>query len=263
MEEYAMHNHKYDYFNTVDYLDYLKKNFDSIDLGPSGPDETCKRPDIELIFNYTELLRINAGESLLEIGCGLGRLLDVLGKRYCVISGGVDVSEEAVRLAHERLPEMAENIKCVTAEALPFPDSSFDHILCWAVFDLTDQGRALSEMIRVLKPGGEILLTGKNDLFMDDDDDALIAETKSREKGIPNHYTNYDAFRAAIEVNGCEMVMQHFFLRRGDFMRGAHLVSRPAKFIEYCVIIRKNFNAPQTIIEIAETHSRTWKQKNE
>jgi len=250
------------YFNTPEYLEYLKMNFEVVELSRDKRDETCKRPDIDLILGYTDRLGIKPKESLLEIGCGLGRLLRFFGRHYNVEVSGVDVSKDAVLLAQERLPERASHIKCAFAENLPFSDCYFDHVLCWAVFDLTEQGRALTEMMRVLKPGGSLLLTGKNNLFMDDDEDALVAEIKSREKGIPNHYTDYGLLKKTVELNGGELIMEHFFLRRGDFMRGAHLTVRPEKFIEYCIVIKKRSHASVIALEIATTHSLTWRQLN-
>lgn len=251
---------KGNYFNTVEYLDYLKKNFDAPTYSKDNRDETCKRPDVKLIFEYIDQLNIKAEESLLEIGCGLGRLLTFLCDRYQVVGSGVDVSKEAIRLAKERLPKIAQNIKLGTAENLPFADGTFDHVVCWAVFDLTEQGKSLAEMLRMLKAGGRLLLTGKNNLFMDDDEDALIAEIKSREKGIPNHYTDYNLLREAIQRNGGHVILEHFFLRRGDFMQGVHVTERPEKFIEYCVIIQKNTHVPPARLDIAGSHSQTWAQ---
>ena len=249
------------YFNTSEYLDYLKKNFDLIESS-RGRDVTCKRPDLDLVLGYTDRLEIKEGEDLLEIGCGLGRLLDFFSRHYQVIPSGVDISEDAIRLAQERLPAIAKNIKCATAEKLPFIDCSFDYVLCWAVFDLTEQSKALAEMMRVLKPGGALLLTGKNNLFMIDDEDALIAEIKSREKGIPNHYTDYMLLQKAVRLNGGDIELEHFFLRRGDFMLGLHSIERPEKFIEYCVIIRKKIHALPVCIDIAGAYSQTWRLLN-
>jgi len=251
-----------DYFNTPEYLAYLKKNFEIKEFSATEREDTCKRPDVDLIFNYTNYMGISAGESLLEIGCGLGRLLNFFSKHYKIKPSGVDVSEEATRYAKEHLPIYAENIRCCKVENLPFDDCYFDHILCWAVFDLTQQGVALSQMMRVLKVGGTLLLTGKNDLFAGDDEDALVAEIRSREKNIPNHYTDYGLFKRAVEINGGCFEIEHFFLRRGDFMLGKYLVNKPDNFIEYCVVVRKIDHKSPVILKIAENFSKTWNDSN-
>ena len=46
-----------------------------------------------------------------------------------------------------------------SAECLPFPDESFDLLLCMGVFMFTDQSLAMAEFKRVLRPGGKILIT--------------------------------------------------------------------------------------------------------
>lgn len=252
---------KENYFNTPEYLDYLIKNFDLIDSS-LGRDITCQRPDINLILNYTDKLRIRGSESLLEIGCGLGRLLEFFRSHYKITPSGVDVSESAIKEAKERLPSLNQNLKCSSAEELPFKDCEFDFVLCWAVFDLTDQGKALSEMIRVLKPGGSILLTGKNNNFMDDDSEALAAEIGSRNKGIPNHYTDYKLLTEAIHKNGGNIEFEHFFLRRGDFMQGKFTETLPSNFVEYCIIIKKVNHKEAYISKIADAYSNTWRQLN-
>lgn len=252
---------KSNYFNTPEYLEYLKKNFDLIESNQVR-DITCKRPDIDLILKYTDRLGIQPGENLLEIGCGLGRLLNFFTNYYHVISSGIDISEAAVELAKKQLPLVGRNIKCATAENIPFEDCVFNFVLCWAVFDLTSQGKSLAEMIRVLKPGGALLLTGKNNFFFDDDSEALLAEKGSREKGIPNHYTDYSLLKKLITLNGGSLELEHFFLRRGDFMQGAYTAEQPKKFIEYCIIVRKQSHVPLVSFDIAESHSKTWRSIN-
>lgn len=252
---------KSNYFNSSEYLDYLKKNFNLMDSSEER-DTTCMRPDISLVLKYTDRLGIKAGENLLEIGCGLGRLLEFFSKHYHVNSSGVDISQDAIELAKETLPSLAQNLKCAQAEKLPFNDCAFNFVLCWAVFDLTQQGESLAEMLRVLKPGGALLLTGKNNLFMDDDEEALLAEGGSRKKGIPNHYTEYSLLRRAVELNGGEMELEHFFLRRGDFMAGKFTNELPEKFVEYCVVVRKKTHVPQVVLNIADSYSKSWRRLN-
>lgn len=250
------------YFNTKEYFNYLIKNFDFVNRSDNYRDETCKRPDIDLIFKYINYLDLQPGNAVLEIGCGLGRLLNSLVQKHGVIVSGIDVSVYAVDYAKQHINAPKKDIRCGDAEALPFDDASFDFVICWAVFDLTNQEKSLIEMLRVLKPGGKILLTGKNDTFLDDDEDAYIAEIKSREKNIPNHYTNYNSFINVASMNGGEFILQHFFLRRGDFMKGLNLTSQPDKFIEYCVIIKKNKNLMPKYIKVAEKYSQTWRKRN-
>lgn len=249
------------YFNTPEYLEYLLKNFEVEGWADaSGPDANCPRPSQELVEGYVRRLAPRPGERLLEVGCGLGRLLDRLRRRHAVAVSGVDVSEEAVRLARQRLGPECE-LRTASAEALPFPSASFDLVVCWGVFDLTEQSRALTEMLRVLRVGGRLLLTGKNDRFMDDDTEARAAEEGSRRKGIPNHYTDFDRLLTAISANGGVVQLSHFFLRRGDFAAQRAHSKRPQKFIEYCLIVAKTTEVdPVVPPALAERSSRTWRE---
>ncbi|MBU0675969.1 MAG: class I SAM-dependent methyltransferase [Proteobacteria bacterium] len=257
-----MSDHEKEYFNTPEYIAYLKRNCELIDRDTGNRDETFTSPHMDIIIKYTDQLGIEPGRQMLEIGCGLGRLVDYLGKHYGIDISGIDVSDETCKLAMERLSQSSGEIKVGSAEKIPFPDSSFDYVLCWGVFDLTDQGYAIAEMLRVLKVGGKLLLTGKNNEFMPDDEDAQIAEIKSREKNIPNHYTDYNALKQLVESNGANLALEHFFLRRGDFMAGRYVINQPAQFQEYCVIVQKESIELPVINEISDSYSKTWRQKH-
>lgn len=248
------------YFNTPDYVDYLKRNFEVEGWNADvSPDAYCKRPDNALILNYLEKLEFKPGQTLLEIGCGLGRLLALLESKYQIQASGVDVCRDAIQLAHERLPHARERIVCSSAENLPFSEGVFDRLLCWGVFDLTEQGEALAEMLRILKVGGKLLITGKNNFFESNDTEARIAEEKSREKRIPNHYTDYSAFRDLALANGARFEMEAFFARRGDFANNTPLPVKeaPSRFYEYCAILTKESAVLKSVKPIATLYSRS------
>ncbi len=83
--------------------------------------------------------------SILDVGCGDGRITNRLSDRYSVV--GVDTSAEALR--HVLAEHVLGNI-----DALPFPASSFDLVLCCEVLEhLPDDvyAKALSELERVAR----------------------------------------------------------------------------------------------------------------
>jgi SAM-dependent methyltransferase len=106
-----------------------------------------------------DLKRVRGRDAALEIGCGPGRLMRPLAKHFQEIHG-VDVSDEMVRLARERLRD--------TPNAFPhhgtgsdlgmFPDEKFDFVYSFAVFQHIPSREVvfnyLREARRVLKPGG-------------------------------------------------------------------------------------------------------------
>ena len=115
------------------------------------------RPELE------ELARRWQRGSLLNIGCGHGP--DFLPFRTDFDLSGVDFSPRMLELARRYSEKFNFNVNLILAEAghLPFPDGAFD----WAISVATyhhikgkkERQAALSELRRVLKPGGEAFIT--------------------------------------------------------------------------------------------------------
>jgi SAM-dependent methyltransferase len=84
---------------------------------------------------------------------------------------GVDFDEEAVGYCHER---GLVDVRQGAAETLPFDDSSFDLVTALDVIEhLDDDAVALREMRRVLRPGGQVLVTVPAHRFMWGDQDEV------------------------------------------------------------------------------------------
>jgi ubiquinone/menaquinone biosynthesis C-methylase UbiE len=74
---------------------------------------------------------------------------------------GVDLSPEMLALAEARAKEVGRTIRLTEGDAddLPFADSSFDTAVCtYALCSVRDDARAISEMHRVLRAGGRLIL---------------------------------------------------------------------------------------------------------
>ena len=103
---------------------------------------------------------------VLEIGCGLGT--DAVnfaraGARYT----GIDLTERSIELVRRRFDyeNLKADLRVADAEALPFPDASFDLVYSHGVLHHTpDTQRAINEAHRALRPGGAamIMLYHKN-----------------------------------------------------------------------------------------------------
>jgi ubiquinone/menaquinone biosynthesis C-methylase UbiE len=100
---------------------------------------------------------------ILDVGCGSGRnFLAIDGLEWT----GVDFSEKMIdfsRVEAER-KRIDVNLKVACAEDLPFDDESFDAVLFYATIHCIDSAekrrRSLEEIYRVLKKGGEALISG-------------------------------------------------------------------------------------------------------
>ena len=129
-----------------------------------------------------ERRRPAAGLRVLDSGCGNGLSVDLLREAGCD-AWGVDLS--ALRRWQWRQRRHRDRLACADSLQLPFPDASFDAILCsgvlehvgveerggddYAAFPLPDRDRSrirfLAEHARVLAPGGAIWLDFPNGAF--------------------------------------------------------------------------------------------------
>ena len=95
-------------------------------------------------------------EHVLDLGCGDGRLSAFLRAGTLTVA---DTSEVALRRAEARLPD-AEVVRVGPDEPLPFVDGEFELVLCTETIEhVRDVQLFLSEVRRVLRPGGGLALT--------------------------------------------------------------------------------------------------------
>lgn len=101
-------------------------------------------------------LQLEAGDRLLEIGCGGGLLLHEASATGAAVTG-LDHSQEMVDLARDRAP--AAEVVLGNAEKLPFADGSFTAVaMSIVLMFLPNPVAALRECRRVLAPGGRIAI---------------------------------------------------------------------------------------------------------
>ncbi len=107
-----------------------------------------------------EALELGGDERVLDVGCGTGVLLERLGSAHPGLAlHGVDPTEAMLDRARERSEGRVE-LKRGEAEALSFADDVFDVVVSVsALHYFSDARRAISEMGRVLRPGGTLVVT--------------------------------------------------------------------------------------------------------
>lgn len=134
-----------------------------------------------------ELLGVRAGMRVADVGCGIGTVLaDLLDLGADAV--GVDVSDAMVREAARRAPDAELHV--ADAAALPLEDATLDGYRAERVYQhLADPVPALTEAMRVLRPGGRIVLVDQDwDAFVVDADDRELTRAMLRgfADSIPN-----------------------------------------------------------------------------
>ena len=138
-------------------------------LVPDAPDYTAF-PDIgrrNIFHTHLEvplvlaLLDVPRGRRVLEIGCGRGHALGVLARMLRPSRlMGVDVDPEALAEADARLRAAGREATLLRADVrhLPLPDASVDVVVDFGTcYHIADAERGLSEIARVLAPGGTLV----------------------------------------------------------------------------------------------------------
>lgn len=95
---------------------------------------------------------------VLDVACGTGDMVVELLKRGCTVTG-VDLSDEMLAIARRKTADWKPAYHKADAEHLPFADCAFDAVTCaFGVRNFVHLEQGLSEMLRVLKPGGTMAI---------------------------------------------------------------------------------------------------------
>ena len=110
---------------------------------------------------------ITAQDRVLDLGCGLGNILIALGERidFAHPPAGVDVSPDLIRIGQREIAQAGLggriSLHVAPATRLPFEEGAFDVVLTSHVLKHLDDEALLTsfrEVVRVLRPGGRLLL---------------------------------------------------------------------------------------------------------
>jgi tellurite methyltransferase len=106
--------------------------------------------------------RYNPADTMLDAGCGNGRnMFWFLNNGFNI--NGIDISEVAIEQLKNNYPYLpAGSLLISSIENIPFADNHFNHIICSAVLhfakSIAQFNCMLTEMVRVLKPGGSMFI---------------------------------------------------------------------------------------------------------
>lgn len=128
----------------------------------SGAGEEYDRsPGKEVLVNaFKDVSLVLQHAVVIDIGCGTGYMLKLV---YSVVAHdktrfiGIDISEEAIKIAKQKYPNMEFYVKDGTCTN--FEDSSVDIVVSYGAYEHFDKPEdGIKEMARILKPGGLFLL---------------------------------------------------------------------------------------------------------
>jgi ubiquinone/menaquinone biosynthesis C-methylase UbiE len=139
-----------------------------------------------------------SGGRVLDVGTQHGSFITVMMKSMKDYKAfvGIDISEEDLEKARDAIKDDSVDFELMNAEEISFDDNSFDTVcLSFSLHHLSNVGIVLREMLRVLKPGGHLIL---QEMYSDGDQGAAqLAEIRThhlgakvdRIEGIPHYET--------------------------------------------------------------------------
>lgn len=106
---------------------------------------------------------LDSSSYVLDVGCGCGNFLIGIARRIGCRGVGLDLSEERIRFAREKLsgePGLDIRFDHASATDMPYPDNEFSHVVSQDALCLVpDKPRSHAEIFRVLRPGGTFAFT--------------------------------------------------------------------------------------------------------
>ncbi len=149
-----------------------------------------------------------AGKAVLDLGCAGGFMAEALDEKGAEVTG-IDPAKDAIAAAQAHAAEAGRDIRYDVGlgEDLPYPDAQFDYVVCVDVLEhVADLPKVLSEVARVLKPGGMFLFDTINRNIIARLAAITVAEDILRilPKGThdPAMFIKPDELQAALETAG-------------------------------------------------------------
>jgi SAM-dependent methyltransferase len=137
---------------------------------------------------FLEWLAPSSSLSWIDVGCGNGAFTELLVERCAPREvAGLDPADAQLAYARSRLAGRSVQFQRGDAMSLPFPDTSFDAaVMALVIFFVPDPPKGVSEMVRVVKPGGLVAAYAWD--MMNNGFPFNTMQVQMREMGIPPTY---------------------------------------------------------------------------
>lgn len=124
----------------------------------------------------------------IDIGCGEGRFCRMMAD-IGIATTGIDPTRALIDAAQRRHPSGAYRV--ARAETLDFPDGRFDLVVSYlTLIDIADLGLAIDQMVRVLAPGGSLLIANLNGFHT-----AWSARASNADAGYFDEFATWEEWR--------------------------------------------------------------------
>ncbi len=126
---------------------------------------------------------LDGGQPVADVGCGTGLTGAALAGAGFAVIDGVDISESSLAEAAARLVYRDLAVADIQSPPLPLATDAYGGAICIGVATyVADIGSLLDELVRIVAPGGRVVVTQRTDLWEPRATDAAIArlETQGR-----------------------------------------------------------------------------------
>lgn len=180
----------------------IKDGFNSLKLGSTNSaatatyyddwaktyDATLKNWDYQAPDDAATMLceHLKAGDDILDVGCGTGMFAKALSRHLDCRIEGIDISVTSLEIAEQQ--GIYDHLQHHDLQTTPLPvtDNAFDAAACVGVMTyIADAAKLLADLCRIVRPGGYILFTQRDDRWAEKNFDSLIDSFDERQLWVP------------------------------------------------------------------------------
>lgn len=122
--------------------------------------------DVVDSYNFIIENNISKYSNILEIGCNIGSLLNLLSESGYTQIIGVDIATEAIKYGRNKYPKLKNRLLACDGDKLPFKNNEFDVVLSFDLLEhIPNAEDHLKEIRRILKPNGIYLFQTPNKII--------------------------------------------------------------------------------------------------